>query len=479
MAFAAFQEFAPDRSVFAGPSANVVNAIPRIDGWGPMPLHEPVPGTTALPLEPRGGISVRSEAGVWYTFAGTAEKLYYLAGDSLTPTDITRLSGDYNLGDEVFWSFHVFGNRLIATALGSGFPQYVDLASMPTNFDDLPNADFEAELVWGAGDFLVFGRIDGNNRTLEWSGINDSEYWEIGSRGCDYQELPDGGDIQVGFQQALNALIGQQNCIRQMVFAPDSGVVFTIPIIDPAHGIYAQRSVANIGTDDFVFLAKDGFYRNNTPIGEGRVDRWFFATADSPELTEAVVDPFAKIVWFRFVSEDQNRLLGFDYKLDRWCYSDQDLAMLMPAATAGFTLEDLDAFGDLDSLPYSLDSRFWKGGLQGFAGFDSSFNFGFLSGDNAEAIIDTEIKQLNYPRRSITDRTFVLVDTNDVSVAIGTKEKPGDMVTFGSYTAAGIAGWVAKQKNGRFHQFRVKIAEGAIWNHATGIDCAFTDGGLW
>jgi hypothetical protein len=350
---------------------------------------------------------------------------------------------------------------------------------MPIDFAALPNASFEAELVWGAGDFLVFGRIDGNNRMLRWSGVNDSEYHTIGKRGCDQQELPDGGDIQCGFQQALNALVGQQNCIRQMVFAPESGVVFTIPIIDPSDGVYAARSVANIAADDYVYLTKNGFHRNGNRIGEGRVDKWFFATADDPELTEAIVDPFAKIVWFRFVSNDQARLLGYDYKIDRWCYSNQNLAMLLPAATAGYTLEELDAFGDLDSLPYSLDSRAWKGGTQGFAGFNSSFEFGFLSGDNAECIIITEVKQLNYPRRAITDRTFALVDTDSVSFSIGVMDTPGGTMTFSAYMAAARAGWCPKQVNGRYHQVKVKIAEGATWTVASGIDMAFTDGGMW
>src|SRR5690349_10919107 len=150
MAFAAFQEFAPDRAIFAGRSANVVNAIRRIGGWGPFQLHEAMPDKTALEAEPRGGMSGRSGAGGWLPFAGTAPKLWHLPGPSLDPADITRLSGVYALGDDVFWSFHCYGNRLIATALGSTRPQYVDLASMPTNFADLPNTDFEAELVWGA-----------------------------------------------------------------------------------------------------------------------------------------------------------------------------------------------------------------------------------------------------------------------------------------------------------------------------------------
>lgn len=475
--------FMPDRSRL-GPSASIYinNARPTTDGWGPLKML--VALSDPLPEEFRGGVAVLTDGGTWQIYAGGPNNLYQLDTTAYSWNEISRLTDDYNLADGFYRDWEVFGNRLIATAKGSTFPQYKDLSGI-SDFANLPNADFEAELVWTAGDFLCCGRVDNNKRLVKWSGVNDTESWTIGERGSDEQELPDGGPVMRGIKQNLNSLVIQESCIRRMQFTPESPVPFRFDILNPSTGAIASRSVVNIGPDDFVYLRQDGFFRGiqARPIGAEKIDRWFFGEVDQSQidLVSAVADPFDKIVWFRYpVSSSINRMLGYHWQLDEWFPSDQNVVGLLAAATPGYSLDDLNAFGTMDTLPYSLDSRFWKGGIRGFAGFNSSYEFGFFDGDNLEAIIESPELQLNYPRRAILDRIGVQIDTTDFSVAVASRETLSESLTYGAYAAPETGTqWVSNQASGRYHRIRTKIAAGAVWKQTVGIDPIFTDGGKW
>lgn len=476
-----FPAFAPDQSRYS-PKASpyIVNAKPTQDGWGPIRALFPV--SVALPAECRGACAVKSNLGVWQIFAGTARNLYRINNTTYAWNEISRTTDGYNLGDGEYWVFTRFGNYLTATAKGSNFPQYVGLDTSD-DFANIPNANFQAETSWVAGDFLVFARIDGDDKQARWCGVNDISFWTLKQRGADLQNFPDGGTIQRGINQSNNAIIVQEDKIREMVFAPESGFVFTFRVLDPDRGTVSPESVVNIGPNDFIFLSRDGFFRNGRPIGVEKVDRWFFSNVDLLRLASVigVADPFEKIVWFTFFKGDGTKvMLGYDWQLDRWCYSTVSAQILLSAATAGYSIDDLASFGDIDTIPYSLDSRFFAGGVPGFAGFDMDNKFGFFDGDNLEAILQTEEKQLNYPRRAITDRILVLVDTDDVQLAVAARENKTDTLNYSAYVSQEPTHpWISKQVSGRFHRFRARIPSGSVWTSAVGIDVTFNDGGMF
>lgn len=481
-----FGKFRPDQSRF-NPSVttSVVNVRPTPDGWGPLRALSVI--SDALPAEPRGAIAVRSNSGVWRIFAGTATNLYRINSADYSWDEVSRATDDYSLAAGEFWSFEQWGNYLVATAVGSDFPQFYDLSSGAVDFANLTNASFEARYVKAIGDFLVFACIDGDNTAMKWSGINDFTSWTEGIDGSDTQTHPTGGDIQGMIGQAANGLVFQSDAIKQILFSPDSGVVFTFATVNPDRGVYAPRSIVNIAAGDFVYLAKNGFFRgvDSRPIGSQRVDQWFFSVVGDATLVSGVRDPFLKIIWWRFpLAAGGNAMLGYDYQLDEWLYSTNAPTELLEAATIGYTLENLDAFGTIDSLPYSLDSRFWKGGLPGFAGFDSTYKFGFFDGDNLEALIETEDKMLNYPRRAITGGADgqgiqLLADTNMAQLAIATKETQDGALMYGNYlTQESGLPWFSSRVSGKWHRFRVKIPANSTWRKATGLDVPFTDGGM-
>jgi len=217
-------------------------------------------------------------------------------------------------------------------------------------------------------------------------------------------------------------------------------------------------------------------------IGAQRVDQWFFAkcASDRYDLVSGTADPFQKIVWWRFEDGNgDNFRLGYHWQLDEWCYSTTDALDLFPAATTSMTLQDLeDLYGTIGGMPYAVGSRFYHGGIPGLAGFTTDFKLGFFDGPNLEAIIETEDKALAYPRRAITNRITVLVDSDDAEVAIATKETQAGMLSFGSYLSRYPGQpFINSRVSGRWHKFRVRVPAGSEWTTASGMDIGFSDGG--
>lgn len=479
-------KFLPDQSNFnPGASGFVSNAQPTQEGWGPIKSLTPI--SEALASAPRGSIGVKTDAGSFLTYTGTATDLYVLDSAAYTWTSKSKSAAAYSLPDGAFWRFARWANTIVATAENAGgvYPQALTLDGAG-DFADLTNATFTAELVATVGDFLVFARIGGDDRKIKWSAVNDDTFWTAGQRGADDQVLPDGGRIQAILEQSQDAIIVQENMIRSMQFSPDSGYTFRFVTLDPSRGAFAPRSVVSIAPNDFVFLAKDGYYRwfggQMTAIGAERVDHWFFENCapDKYDLVSAVADPFSKVVHFRFEdAAGTNYILSYDWDLNAWFYQTNNAQDMITAATAGETLSTLTTlYGTIGAMPYELGSRFYSGGIPGLAGFDSSNRLGFFDGPNLEAIIETEDKALNYPRRSITNNIIVLADTGDAQVAIATKEDQADAVSFGAYlTRSTNLPYISSRTSGRWQRFRVKIPAASTWTNMVALDVSSTDGG--
>ena len=120
-------------------------------------------------------------------------------------------------------------------------------------------------------------------------------------------------------------------------------------------------------TNDIVYyLADDGFYAfdglQSVPIGREKIDRTFWsevATSYLYRITSAV-DPVNKIIYWAYPGPQSsagapNRILAFNYDVGRWSRLEQDTEIMVRALATGYTLEQLDAFGTLETLPFSLD----------------------------------------------------------------------------------------------------------------------------
>ena len=97
-----------------------------------------------------------------------------------------------------------------------------------------------------------------------------------------------------------------------------------------------------------------------------------------------LIDPNNSIVVWSYrgsgaTGTTNNKLLIYNYSVDKWSTGSvvKILEFIASASQEAFnTLESLDVLGDLDNLPKSLDSYFYKEGIVGLAGFNSANKFG-------------------------------------------------------------------------------------------------------
>lgn len=365
-----FPAFEPDRAPYnLNSSDQMINVLPAADGYKPMPTLREV--SEALDDECIGAFSVSNNGGFAF-IAGTRNKLFRL-NTSITPNvwnDVSRDEG-YDVPNGDRWTFAVFGDQIIACQLG-GPPQAVSISSAD-KFADIEGAP-TARTVWVSGDFLVFGHLSEQPNAIQWSGLNDMNHWVTGRKGSDIQTFPDGGEVMNGFGGQTGGIVMQRDKIRYMNFSPQSSYTFTFSEANAERGVLAPNSVAKIGPGRFLYLCKDGFFAGveGNPIGATRVDEWFFNEVDHNNLVNvhAVVDPFEKIAWWIYrTSNETYKLIGYDWQLDRWCQSDQDVRAAVSLLTPGITWDGLGDGGQaVDDYDVSFDSRLFYGGSPVLAG---------------------------------------------------------------------------------------------------------------
>src|SRR5262249_26957531 len=110
------------------------------------------------------------------------------------------------------------------------------------------------------------------------------------------------------------------------------------------------------------------------------------------QLCIGASDPKATRVYFAYKSLQGSsglfdKILGYDYILDKWFPVSQSGEYMISLARPGLTLENLDSIsGSIDALTTSLDD-FSIGAQASLSVFDSSHKLGFFTGANLEAAL--------------------------------------------------------------------------------------------
>jgi hypothetical protein len=470
--------FEPDKASYNVAAVNmVVNALPIADGWGPMPsLSEVIP----VEAEPEaiqtitgctGVFHARTATGTVATFAGTATALYQFNPTDLVWEEVTRASGSYS--SSFRWVFIQFGNRVLATN-GTDQIQKFDLGS-DAEFENLAGSPPVCRSLIVVGDFVVALGIDGAPDTVRWCAINDTEQWTIGEAGADEQRMPVGGDIMNGVPVTGGAVILMRSAMRAMRFALETGFIFAFSDITTERGAASPYGVAQIGQDDYVFYSPSGFYRTNSPIGAERVDSWFNDTVDADYLEdmEATVDPFRKVVWWRFRAKDgSNNLLGYNWMLDRWCYSDIQFQALARVATPAVTIDGMDKYFDtIDDIDVPFDSRFWQSGASVFGGVSLDGRLAFLTGANLATDLYTAQFSPSDPDRFFVNGARLDSDGATYTMTLGSADYKGQEITWRQpVTPSSRTRFCSIRGDGRMHKLRVSYPAGAQWRTATTIE---------
>lgn len=473
-----FGAWTPDEPAFGGQGAREASGvIPEKSGYRPFKALATTTG--ALTARCQGAAWFRKPDGTTANFAGDATKLYLL--NASTWNDVSRLvGGAYAVATDGNWRFGQFGTLAYATN-GVDALQSFDLVA-GANWIAAAGTPPVGKYIAAVRRFLVLANIATLPQRVNWSGDNNSGTWASSATTlADSQDLPDGGEI-TGLVGGEFGLVLQEDAIQRMTFE-GSPTVFRFDKIASGLGATIPNTVAGWGPLAF-FAHRSGFQmvrggQEIVPIGKDRVDRWFWDNLDQSYLyrVTSAVDPVngLYVVSFPTLSVGGGTpaaLLIYNWRADRWSYALATCEMIYPGAVQqSWTLEDLNVFGTLEAVPYSLDSSYWTGNRQLLlAGFYTDHKQGTFSGSNLAYTIDTAEMQPTDGRRSRILAARPMIDGGSPTLTVGLRNTQQASVTWGSDAAMVDSGRCPLRGNGRYARFRAKGASGAAWTWAQGVD---------
>ena len=476
-----FGEWCPDSPELGPQAREALGVIPEADGYRPFKALATV--SNALTARAQGAAWFRAPDGSTKNFAGDATKLYLLS--SATWSDVSRASGGaYATGSDGNWRFAQFQTKAYATNFVDDLQSF-DLAS-GTNWVAAAGSPPKAKYIGVVGSFLVVAHVSGSPMQTKWSGLNNSGTWTPSATTlADEEDHPDGGEI-TGFVGGRAGLVFQEEAIRSMTFE-GSPTVFRFDKIAENIGATIPNSVAAWGNLAF-FCHRSGFYmvrdaQQVIPIGRGedgssKIDRWFWGKIDQTNLHRltAAYDPVNSLYIVSFPADSSsgtpNMMLIYSIRSNRWSRAEATCEMIYSGATQqSYTLEQLDAFGTLETLPYSLDSSYWTGSRQLLlSGFYTDHKYGAFSGANVAATLHTgEVQPLKGLRGRIRS-VRPMIDGGTPTMMVGVRETLQDSVIWTGERSQTRAGDVPFNVSGRYARFCMKQPAGAIWQWAQGID---------
>jgi hypothetical protein len=527
-----FTEWTPDQPSIVENLAYAYNVVPAGVGYNPFPTAVDY---SAAASEDLNNVFAGRFSSTTNVFAGGATKLFKFDSSDLSMDNVSK-SGNYS--SVVKWNFVQFGNTIIAANNVNKLQGYT-LGSSST-FDDLAANAPVAEYVTVVRDFVVAANLDSgtNPSTVQWSDINDEADWTTGATSqSDSQIIPDGGNIH-GITGGEFGLILLDRAIVRMTYI-GSPYFFQFDTIAKGLGCVEGNSVTKYGNTTY-FLGEEGFYacdgQTVTPIGNEKVDKWFWANANPSKLSNmsATVDSFRKIVVWNFETTFAKRgLMIYNWQVQKWSYGETDVNYVATSASAGTTLEGLDinykvnagsftigkqytiaevgttsftsigasantvgvrftatgagtgsgsaidleaaaaAGFTLDTMTTTLDSALYSGGKTLFAGARGAKVVTF-TGQPSEARIDTGYFGSEYT--SVVTLARPIVDDGSASVAVKSVTMLNQVVDYGTYTNASSENRVSLRSGGKYHSLSIKPS-GARWSNALAIDVDTTQQG--
>jgi hypothetical protein len=486
MAVIPFGEWRPDVSDFNSAYVQtILNALPRGDGYGPVKDFSVY--SAALPAACRGAFIALKTDGSVAVFAATSTKLYLMDNTALTFSDVSQAAGSYSaISATDQWQIRQFGNFVIAVQANVA-PQVYDLTSS-SEFEDLASAAApgdeppQARYIDIVGRFVVLSGLLSNPYRIQWSGLNSvngATSWQVGTNSSDFQDLPDGGIVR-GVAGGESGVVFQDRAIRRMTYAPGSPVIFQIERISDDNGLYAPYSLVRSGERIF-FHSPKGFHKIEPggfpqQIGKERVDRTFLEDLDTGNLQLFIGagDPRGSRVFWAYKSSNGaaglfDKILVYDYVLDRFTEISTSGEFLMSISQPGITLEGLD------TISTSIDSGV-LGPFDSYAGavtpevaaFNGDHQLGFYRGDNLEATLDTA-------EQSGARWGFVsgFTPITDAPTAYGSVLYRSALNAASTQSAEGLInaeGLCPVRVSARHKRGRIRIPAATTWTFASGIE---------
>lgn len=472
-----FGPWLPDQPAFGNAGVLVAkNVIPRASSYSPFLGLRAF--SDALPGRCYGAAGFKQADGTIFNFAGDETDLFSLG--SATWSNVTRLSGgDYATANR--WNFIGFGDNVIASN-GSDTPQRFEMGTS-TKFADLTGSPPAYRYGAVIGEFAVVGNIGAANpNRFQWCDQNDITDWTGGQAGS--LDIPQGGDVQAITGGDYGLIFQERQISRIDYVGPPT--IWQRTVIEENRGALAAGSVARHGIRTF-FLADDGFYvcdgTQAIPIGDEIVDSTVLADIDGNYRNRiiAAVDPINKLYVMAYpgvanISGRPNKMAICNYETGyKWACVELEVDYIYATLSDFITLESLSVlYPNLDSVPFSLDSRAWQGNSLILSGFGTDFKGSHFSGDTLEAKITTAELRLHSEGRTEITNTRPIVDA-DATVRIGGRGRQNEVVSYTASSSMNEFGENPIIDNDRFQRIELTIPAGASWTYAQGIEIMHTN----
>jgi hypothetical protein len=487
-----FGDYQPDVAPLANEGLSVAkNTVPIRGGYGSINSLAAMSGFTVLSERPRGaaaGIDVRGNP---WNFAGTETKLYYLRDST---TDVTRAAGAYNCSGDRTWEFESFEDWVFAVNLNDESQMYQ--LGNSTVFEEWtgPNGDApRAAHIGILGTFVILGNIfdsDGEQPdAIRWSAVNDP--FNFPTPGTDVaravqsgrQRLSgNGGVVQRVVSGSEVAALFQERSIWRADYR-GGDVVFELNRVEPDRGLLVPQIAVPFGRRVF-YLAEDGFYlfdyTESTPVGDERVDRTFLADIDSSYFhrVSAVSDPDEKRIWILYPgagnsSGTPNKLLIYDWSLNRFSHGEIDAEWLAHAVDAGVDLDSPHTAADPDTdgvdgaglVPF--DQRIAVAGSLKLGAYSTTFQLSDFSGASMAGTLETGRRSLVPNSRALANMAEAVVDNVDPTIQCAAISKANGTPKYGVPSRVNEDGMSPLRCDGRYHTFKVNLTLG--WDNALGL----------
>ncbi len=482
----------------------LLNASLKPDGAGVA--YGPLADFVALPdggdsSTPKGHLTCVTQAGAYITFVMTATEI---RRNAATGGDTTIGSG-YALPAGDRWSAVQFGKYAIFTNTFNGILAYdIELGGAVAAVSGAPRARALAVIF----DSLFAFDCNDDNKLILYSSINDHTNWTTGTAG--YQPLPDGEELMGGAEvMDGTALVFQRNAIR-ILYRNDTVAMFSMrkPIagkgaINPWCIVPVNGGAFFADSSGLCFATVEGII----PLGRGKIDQWFLTDLSTDGLATIIsaYDPKREVIRSLYkkagVDTDDlgySGLIDFDIETKEFvpvrlplgpAPDPEDLVQIQmtgrladisTVGTPGYTMEELDDFGDMDNLVpnLSLDDRFWYGGEEQLGAVmvatrndplnATPYYPGYFTGDSLEATFETTTQSLG--RRTDILEVCPVTDAAAIEIEIGAKDRLSDDIVYEEAATMDEDGIVPVYTAGRYIRLKATIPAAEEWSYFRGYE---------
>ncbi|WP_455918663.1 hypothetical protein [Ensifer canadensis] len=442
---------------------------------------------TSMESRPLGTAIGQDKDGNSRVYGGCAEKLYHLSPSTRQWTNISR-AGGYSTTSSEAWKFVEFGNLQIGTNWNNE-PQYIDMTTN-VQWANLTSLVKGRHIATHKG-FTLMGNtwdsLDGaKSNRLRWSALENPLDWTFSaSTMSDFQDIFGFGGIS-GIVTDDSCYVILQRGIVQMSFV-GAPYVFQFDDRVVGKGCSVSQSIITVEGKHFL-LSDDGFYKleqgNLTPIGMGKVDRWFLEDFNSSQahLMTVAADPRATLIYWQYVSNSSetgkpDKILIYNYHTGEWTTADTSTDFIWNSVSLSWTIDLLDSFVSIDSVPASFDSPVWAGGENMLWSMSSTGAVYSFSGPTLPLSIETPEYHLSssIPNETGADVAFVSAvrplfeGDGTARVQVGTRKRQKDDLVWSTLKETNPeTDWAYLRSNSRYHRFKITIS--GDWKKAYALE---------